>query len=67
MELPEDQIRVGHLWDPIRTDEGAGLDDGEPCGGQALDELDLRLHGQDLALVLEPIAGSHLDHPNPRR
>src|SRR5205807_8922678 len=53
------------LGDPVWTDERAGLDDGEPCGGQALDEPDLRLHRQDLSLVLEPIAGSHLDHPNP--
>jgi hypothetical protein len=57
----EHLARAGHLGHRLGGDERAELDLRHPGGGHPLDELGALGRGQDLRLVLETIAGTHVD------
>ena len=59
--------RVGQLRDHVGTDEARDLQATQPGPGQRIDQLDLGLGGDDLRLVLEPVARAHLPDPHAAR
>ena len=55
---------VAHLRHPLRRHKCRGLNGPQPRIRKHSNELDLRLRGDALRLVLQPIARAHLDNAN---
>src|SRR4029077_11175503 len=54
-------LGIGHLWDLLGIDEARRLQAPHARGEQALDQLDLDIRGDDVRLVLQPVARTDLD------
>src|SRR5258708_29291328 len=60
----EDLRVVGHLWNPLRGNEGGRFDRGQACLGELLDEFDLDRGGNVCRLVLQAVARRDVDDAN---